>query len=231
MTGTTYNWRAQLLTDGHVPSRNTAYSERNEHKRALTGSFTLSPVRADSGPEGTTMVTGMWFDTSNIGESQSKLLLIGLLGSDAKMIGSVTTDSKTLRPSPCVCSACWQTFLGERFLQGTFYGQKVFVADVESLDSLTILELDWSAGWQTHACSTWDLTATNLLMELVHAGWATFHIRLLLFESSTGFTHVERILREAPFSCEFFQQNYIVIEMSRLQCTRMGEMIPLAADT
>ena len=116
-------------------------------------------------------------------------------------------------------------------MQGTFYGQKVFVADVESLDRLTILELDWSAGWQTHTCSTWDLTATNLLMELVHAGWATFHIRLLLFESSTGFTHVERILREAAFSCEFFQRNYIVIEMSRLQCTRMGEIIPLAADT
>ena len=109
-------------------------------------------------------------------------------------------------------------------MQGTFYGQKVFVADAESLDSLTILELEWSAGWQTHTCSTWDLTATYLLMELVHAGWATFHIRLLLFESSTGFTHVERILREAPFSCEFFQQNYLVIEMSSLQCTRMGEM-------
>ena len=118
-------------------------------------------------------------------------------------------------------------FWEKRCLQGTFYGQKVFVADAESLDSLTILELEWSAGWQTHTCSTWDLTATYLLMELVHAGWATFHIRLLLaslIESSTGFTHVERILREAPFSCEFFQQNYLVIEMSSLQCTRMGEM-------
>jgi len=35
---------------------------------------------------------------------------------------------------------------------------------------------------------------------------------------------MERIPREAPFSCEFFQQNYIVIGMSRLQGTWMGEM-------
>ena len=118
-------------------------------------------------------------------------------------------------------------FWEKRCLQGTFYGQQVSVADVGSLDSLTILELDRGAGWRKHTCSNWDLIATNLLMELVNAGWislATFHIRLLLFESSTGFTHMERILREAPFSCEFFQQNYIVIGMSRLQGTWMGEM-------
>ena len=51
--------RAQLLTNGHnfnVPSRNTASSERNEHKHALTSSLTMSPVRADSGPEGTMII-------------------------------------------------------------------------------------------------------------------------------------------------------------------------------
>ena len=45
--------------------------------------------------------------------------------------------------------------------------------------------------------------------------------------------NMEQILREAPFSCEFFQQNYIVIEMYREHGWEKWSslLIPLAADT
>ena len=43
----------------------------------------------------------------------SQLLLIGLLSSDAKMIGSVTTDSKTLPPQP-MCLQCLLTSISGR---------------------------------------------------------------------------------------------------------------------
>ena len=118
-------------------------------------------------------------------------------------------------------------FWEKRCLQGAYHGQQVFVADVGSLATLNILELDRSAGWRKHTGFAWDLTAANLIMEVANTEWilpATFHIRLLLFESSTDLTHVEQILREAPFRCEIFQQHFVVIEMSRLLGRWVGEM-------
>ena len=104
---------------------------------------------------------------------------------------------------------------------------QVSVADVRPLATLNILELDRCAGWMKHTCFTWDLTADNLIMELANAEWilpATFHIRLLLFESSNALTHVEQILREAPFRCEIFHQHFIVVERSRLLGRWVGDM-------
>ena len=122
-----------------------------------------------------------------------------------------------------------QHFWEKRCLQGTFYGQQVFVADVGSLDSLTILELDRSEGWGKHTCSTWILLQPICSWNLCTrdgSHWQLFTYAYCCLKHPLA---SERMLLEAPFSCEFFQQNLIilllnVIEMSRLQGTWVGEM-------
>ena len=116
-----------------------------------------------------------------------------------------------------------------RCLQGSFHGQQVLVCDVTHPLERCFLELDRVNGWRKQSYCGNGLAA--LFQSLLSSEWlwrSTFHLRVLLFQTSPEQTHVDALLRETPMFFEPFHLCRIVAEVSLLPMAWSGAMKQLA---
>ena len=116
-----------------------------------------------------------------------------------------------------------------RCLQGSFHGQQVFVCDVTHPLNRCFLELDRVNGWRKQSYHGNCLGA--LFQSLLDSEWlwrSTFHLRVLLFQTSPEQHHVDALLRELPMFFEPLHVCRIVAEVSFLPVAWSGDMKQLA---
>ena len=117
-----------------------------------------------------------------------------------------------------------------RCLQGSFHGQQVLVCDVTHPLERCFLELDRVNGWRKQSYCGNGLAA--LFQSLLSSEWlwrSTFHLRVLLFQTSPEQTHIDVLLmRETPMFFEPFHLCRIVVEVSFLPMAWSDAMKQLA---
>ena len=169
------------------------------------------------------------FSTTTFRSKQPPTVIIGVLW---KIDGYAIMGS-TYQPfqNPMCGVYCQISIWARRCLQGSYSGQQLFVCDVTDAVNQCWLELDRVCGWRKSSFIGGRLS--SLLEGIVQTNSirpGTFHIRGLLFQTTSGWEHVHCLLSATPLFFEQFCNCQIVAEISALPTAWGSWMTQLATE-